>query len=177
MTTTDEIARLSEENRRLKEERDTWRAQYHRDMADVIRERDAAVKRAEQAEREIMLARESDGCEIDGRLVGRLIFSEEFRQETEGKAISVRSADRDYQGVARFRGSELWLTEIEPELPRAMNHMIVAAPIAPPTTMPPVVLQRLGVHCEELMEFIAPPETRHHGKRAQRRRARPWCRP
>jgi hypothetical protein len=52
MTPTDEITRLREENRRLKEERDTWRAQYHRDMADVIRERDAAVKRAEQAERE-----------------------------------------------------------------------------------------------------------------------------
>lgn len=114
---------------------------------------------------EICIARESEGSEFAGRLHGTVRFTPEFRQKTDGRRFDLESARGErWSGVARFRGDELWLTEIEPaiEAPEVAGVELRADSLYGDTA--PVLLPPQHVHRQH---------DRRTGKRAQRRMNKP----
>lgn len=116
---------------------------------------------------EFRIARESEGYEFGGRLHGAIRFTSEFRKRTDGRRFAIQGAHgQRWSGVARFRGAELWLTEIEPAIeapevagvePRADGRYSYMAPVL----SSPLHVQRQ--------------HDSRTGKRAQRRMNKPWA--
>lgn len=116
---------------------------------------------------EICIARESEGSEFAGRLHGIVRFTPEFRQKTDGRRCDLESARGErWSGVARFRGDELWLTEIEPVKDELEDGNID--------------LRADGLYVYNSPVLTSTPRDSHHhgrgtGKRAQRRMNKPWA--
>ena len=108
---------------------------------------------------DMCIARESEGGEFAGRIHGPVTFTKQFRDKTDGRRFDIQGTHgQRWSGVARFRGNELWLTEIEPVMDA------------------PEVSFILLVEMADGGREISRQNRRATGKRAQRARSKPWCR-
>jgi len=72
-----------------------------------------------EVKEEYCILRELPRFEAYGRVTPEVKFTPEFRDKHEGVRVPVTMEGRKvFSGVLRFRGSELWLTDLAPvELP------------------------------------------------------------